>query len=144
MDPLELARPGLFLGWRCGKKKVFHAFYRKKLCIIEIADHPMMWKIFEEKGQPLCGVRPYAEIYNVSMNLSVDLSLISLRLVGDRPPRPPSAILCHLIRQRAHVDRLIAGPFPLFPLDPAVHLGRLSLASDELSIELEIGEPLVF
>ena len=92
MNPLELTRSGLFLRRRLSKKKIFRTFYREKLGIVKVADHAVMRKIFEEKGQPISGVRPDAKVDHAVMDSRVDLDLRKFWPVGDRLPRSPSAV----------------------------------------------------
>lgn len=98
----------------------------------------MVREILKEERQPLRGVCAHAEIDNPIMNLGIDLNLITLRLGGDRLPRPPSAILGDFVTARPYVDGLIASAFPFLLLDLPVNLGWPSLASDKIRVELHI------
>ena len=50
MDPSELPRTWLLLIRRVGKEKILNAIHAKQLHVIEIADHPMMLEVLEQKS----------------------------------------------------------------------------------------------
>ena len=103
----------------------------------------MMREILKEERQPLCGVCAHTEIDNPIVNLGIDLNLITLRLGGDRLPRPPSAVLGDFILRRARMNDLVASASPFFFLNFTVNFGRLSVTRNKVGVKLEIGEAFI-
>ena len=73
------------------------------------------------------------------MDLGVDFDFIALWLIGDRLPRPSSAILRNFIFYSADVDDLIGSSLPLTFFNSAVDFRWLSLLDNKICVELEIG-----
>jgi hypothetical protein len=143
VDSGKLARPRLFLGRRPSKKIILNSLNRKYLCVVEVPDHPVMLEILEQKSQPLRGIRAHAKIDDPIVDCGVNLYIISFRLVGDRLPRSTSPIFGNFILHSPDVNDFIASPSPLFFFNTAIDLWRLSLARDEIGIELQVGQALV-
>lgn len=139
MNPGKLTRPRFFLAGSFRDEIILDAVDRQKLRVIEVADHPVMGKILEQKGKPAGRVGAHREVDIPSMDLGIDIDIEFLRLGGDRLPRSSSAILGDLGPVCAHMENGAAGALPLRFFYPAVDLGRFSLPGDEIRIEMKIG-----
>ena len=93
MDPLTLPRPRRGLVRALGDEVVGHPGRREELRIVEVADHPVVWKVLEQEGDPAVGIGPHREIDESAVDLAPQLDAMALGLDGDRLSRPPSPVL---------------------------------------------------